>query len=97
MKAKFRKGMLIVKVPLIIPPIKSKSGKTLIVAGSNGPRRTALRIDEKPVVVIVSAYIRPDGQKEAERTKRKANSVGRAARKSKPQAHAVRRKSSRRS
>jgi hypothetical protein len=61
MKARIKKGMVRIELPLINPPRESKSGKTLLVANSRGPRRTALRVDGKPVVINVSAYVRPDG------------------------------------
>jgi hypothetical protein len=72
MKCRIRRGMLIVELPLIFPARKSKSGKTLLVASSNGPKRTSLKVDEKPVVVIVNAYVRPDEYvKRAETSRRK--------------------------
>jgi hypothetical protein len=36
----------------------SKSGKTLIVASSNGNQAVAAEIDGKPIVVGVNAYIK---------------------------------------
>lgn len=58
MKAKLRNGMLIIKLPLVIPPKVSKSGKTLLVASSRGVRRTVLRVDGKPICITVNAFIR---------------------------------------
>lgn len=63
MKSKIRNGILITEVPLISPPRESKSGKTLLVATSQGPRRTALRVDGKPVVINVNAWTRPENIK----------------------------------
>jgi len=60
MKAKFRKGMVVITLPRIRPARPSKSGKTLVVATSTGPRRTKLRVNGKSVVVIASAWIRTD-------------------------------------
>jgi hypothetical protein len=71
MKVRFRKGMLVVMLPLIKPSRKSKSGKTLLVASSHGPRRTALRMDGKPVVVMLAAYIRPQGYVKKAKKQRK--------------------------
>jgi hypothetical protein len=51
--------MLIITLPLIDPPKESKSGKTLLVASSNGPRRMALTINGQNVIAIVNVYIRP--------------------------------------
>jgi len=90
MKSKIRKGMLIIALPLINPPKESKSGKTLLVASSQGPRRTALRVTGKPVVVNVSAYVRPDGYvRNSQISERKTvRTVRRMRRRSKSKAHA---------
>lgn len=61
MKIRIRKGMLVITLPLISPARKSKSGKTLLVASSNGPRRTSLKLEGKAVIAIVNVYVRPDG------------------------------------
>jgi len=61
MKAKVRKGVLHIWLPMIDPPRKSKSGKTLLIASSNGPKRTALKVNGKTAIAIVSVYFRPDG------------------------------------
>ena len=50
-----------ITLPVINPPRKSKSGKTLLIASSNGPKRTSLKADGKPAVVMVTAYVRPNG------------------------------------
>jgi hypothetical protein len=57
---------------LIKPPRRSKSGKTLLIASSNGPKRTSLRIDGKPVVVNATAYIRPGTHTKEDKVERKA-------------------------
>lgn len=62
MKARIRKGILILKLPLINPPRKSRSGKTHLVASSRGVRRTSARIDKNPVYVNANAFVRPDKQ-----------------------------------
>ena len=70
MKARIRKGKVVVELPLINPVKESKTGKTLLVASSGGPRRTALRLNGKTVVVICFAYVRPDGYvKKTKRTR----------------------------
>jgi hypothetical protein len=85
MKAKIRKGMLIVTIPLLYPPKESKSGKTLLVASSQGPRRTALQVDDKPVIIHVTAYVRPDGYVRKTRiTRQKALRSVRRVRRPKP-------------
>jgi hypothetical protein len=91
MKAQFRKGMLVVAMPLINPARKSKSGKTFMVASSGGPRRTSLRFNKKPVVIILCAYVRPDGYaRKAEIARRKtARTVQRKRQRSKPKTEAL--------
>jgi hypothetical protein len=72
MKVKVRQGVMHISLPVINPPRKSKSGKTLLIASSNGPRRTALKAHGKSAVVMATAYIRPDGyMKRADRRARK--------------------------
>ena len=75
MKSKIRNGMLIIEVPLTNPPKETKSRKTILVATSRGPRRTALRVDGKPVVVNVNAYVRPDGYVAKAERRKKARTV----------------------
>jgi len=60
MKARFRKGMLVIELPVLDPPQLSASGKRLLIATSRGGRRTCLKIDKKSVVANVNAYIRPN-------------------------------------
>jgi hypothetical protein len=67
MKARRRKGMLIITLPLIDPPRPSKSGKRLLVATSRGFRRTGLKVGKKSVAVSVNASIRPDEQQDNEK------------------------------
>jgi len=59
MKARFRKGMLVIELPLLDTPRLSASGKRLLIATSRGGRRTCLKIDKKSVVANANAYIRP--------------------------------------
>jgi hypothetical protein len=69
MKARLRKGMLNVTLPVIDPPKPSKSGKRLLVATTHGFRRTGVRIGNKPVAVSVNASIHPDEQDKEKKTK----------------------------
>jgi hypothetical protein len=69
MKAKVRKNILHIWLPIIDPPRLSKSGKTLLIASSNGPKRTALKINGKPAIAIVTVYVRPDGNVKRTRPK----------------------------
>jgi hypothetical protein len=88
MKAKIRGGLLVVKLPLMDTPKESKSGKTLLVASSQGPRRTAARFDDKPLIVNVTAYVRPDGYvRKVEILGKKRAGTVRRVRRPKPKAH----------
>lgn len=60
MTVKVRKAVMHISLPMINPPRKSKSGKTLLIASSNGPKRTSFKASGKSVVVMVTAYVRPD-------------------------------------
>jgi len=90
MKSKIIKGKLRIELPLINPPKESKSKKTLLVASSRG--RTSLRVDGKPVVINVNAYVRPDGY--VRKTEIPGGRMRRGLRpkqkRSKPKAHALR-------
>ena len=68
MKARFRKGMLVLELPVLDPPRLSASGKRLLVATSRGGRRTCLKIDEKSVVANVNAYIMPNEPQREKKT-----------------------------
>ena len=78
MKARFRKGMLMVTLPVIAPPRKSKSGKTFVVASSGGNRWTSLKVDKKHVIVNVNAYIKKAdvSQREAVTSNRRKKEKG---------------------
>jgi hypothetical protein len=60
MKVTIRRGIMFIKLPVINPSRKSKTGKSLLVATSRGPRRTALRYEKKPLIVNVNAYVRSE-------------------------------------
>ncbi len=91
MKAKVRKGIVHLWLPLIDPPRKSKSGKTMLLATSNGPKRIRLNAKGKTAVAIVSVYVRPEGY-----VKPRHRPIGRrAARIRQKRRRAVRRRSGR--
>lgn len=56
MTATIEKNELVIRMPLGTPR-PSASGKTLVVASSQGNKPTAAVIDGKPVVIGVNAYI----------------------------------------
>ena len=60
MKATIKENVLHLEIPLHTPR-PSATGKTLTVASSNGNKKTEARIDGKPVIVGVNAYIKPLG------------------------------------
>ena len=60
MKTTIKDNILLIEIPLHAPR-PSATGKTLTVASSKGNQPTEARIDGKPVIVGVNAYIRPQG------------------------------------
>jgi hypothetical protein len=50
---------LVIKVPLNLTPVRSATGKTLVVASSHGNKQTELEVQGQPVFVGVNAYIYP--------------------------------------
>ena len=60
MKTSIKDNILHIEIPLRAPH-PSATGKTLTVASSNGNKETEARIDGKPVIVGVNAYIKPVG------------------------------------
>ncbi len=58
MKTTIKDNILLIEIPLHRPR-PSATGKTLTVASSKGNQPTEARIDGKPVIVGVNAYIKP--------------------------------------
>jgi len=50
---------LVITLPLEAPKM-SGSGKTLIVASSNGAKRTDVKANGKAISLTVSAWVKPD-------------------------------------
>jgi hypothetical protein len=50
-------GYLVIRVPLNPTPIRSSTGKSLVVASTHGNKQTDLEIDGKPVILGLNAYI----------------------------------------
>jgi hypothetical protein len=59
MKVKIENKNLVITIPLQTPS-ESKSGKTLLVATTHGAVATAVTVNDKPVIVSLNAYIRPE-------------------------------------
>lgn len=60
MKATIKDHVLHIEIPLH-PPRPSATGKTLTVASTRGNQPTEARIDGKPVIIGLNAYIKPVG------------------------------------
>ena len=59
MKAIIKDNVLTIEIPVNTPPVLSKSGKSLIVASSNGNMTLAnVKVDGKPLVIGLNAYIK---------------------------------------
>lgn len=50
---------LVIRIPLLAEPTKSSSGKTLVVATTHGNVVTEVKVNDKPVVIGLNAYIKP--------------------------------------
>ena len=50
---------LVIRVPLNPTPVRSATGKTMVVASSHGNKETEVQVDGKPVFVGVNAYVHP--------------------------------------
>ena len=57
MNAKIENGKLIIELPVIDPPVPSKSGKTLIVATTHGNKRISVN-GQGFITIGVNAYIK---------------------------------------
>ena len=55
--AKIEGNELVIRLPLNPTPLPSATGKTLVVASSHGNKPTEAKVNGKPVVVGVNAYI----------------------------------------
>jgi hypothetical protein len=59
MTATIEKGVLVIRIEMLKTPTRSKSGKTLIVASTNGNVTTTAQVDGQPVIVGLNAFIKP--------------------------------------
>lgn len=55
MNATIKDGFLTITLPISARP--SKSGKTTLIASTNGGVKPGLEVDGKPVTVSVNAYV----------------------------------------
>jgi hypothetical protein len=56
--AKIENGEMVIRIPVCNPPVMSKSGKSDIVASTNGNMTTELTVNGRPVVIGLNAYIK---------------------------------------
>lgn len=56
-QAKIENGELVIRIPIKDPPVKSSSGKTLIVASTRGPRKSTATMNDRPVRVSLNAWL----------------------------------------
>jgi hypothetical protein len=57
--ASIEDGCLVIRVPMNGTPVRSATGKTLVVASSHGNKETEVQVQGRPVFVGVNAYIYP--------------------------------------
>lgn len=60
MKAEIKDKNLVITIPINETPKASASGKTLVIASSQGNKETALEVNGKRVTIGVNAYIKKD-------------------------------------
>lgn len=56
-KADAKAGTLMITLPFKTPPKPSSTGKTLIVAGTDGAVETSVKVNDKLVILNVNAYV----------------------------------------
>jgi hypothetical protein len=57
MEAKIENGKLLISIPVAAQPRPSTSGKTLVVASTQGNVKTNVMVDGKPLTIGLNAYI----------------------------------------
>jgi hypothetical protein len=57
--ASIQDGYLVIRVPMNPAPVRSATGKTMVVASSHGNKETEVQVQGQPVFVGVNAYIYP--------------------------------------
>jgi hypothetical protein len=57
MQATIEGNELVIRIPLLPEPTRSKSGKTMLVATSGGSVVTQATVNGKPITVGLNAYI----------------------------------------
>jgi hypothetical protein len=62
MNVKKRSGNLVITVPLFDEPHRSKSGKSIVVAGSHGLRKSKLKVDGFNILYSANAFYYPESR-----------------------------------
>ena len=57
--ASIEDGSLVIKVPMNSTPVRSATGKTLVVASTHGNKQIEVEIEGQPVFLGLNAYIYP--------------------------------------
>jgi hypothetical protein len=57
MQLKFEDGKLLITLPRIDPPQRSRSGKSHLIATTRGVKRTPLLVEGLPVYVVATAFV----------------------------------------
>lgn len=58
MKAELKNGKLLIEIDVNTPPVRSASGKSLVVASTQGNLTTSVLVDGKPLTIGLNAYIK---------------------------------------
>ena len=59
MKVEIKGNKLVIEIDMETPPVRSASGKTMVVASSRGNVVTTAMVNNKPVTIGLNAYIKP--------------------------------------
>lgn len=59
MKVEIKGKKLVIEIDMEDPPVRSASGKTLVIASSRGNTVTTATVNGKPVTIGLNAYIKP--------------------------------------
>jgi hypothetical protein len=57
MRATVEGNELVIRIPMLSEPTRSKSGKTMLVATTNGNVMTEATVNRKPITIGLNAYI----------------------------------------
>lgn len=57
LEAKIEDGHLLLKIPLKKEPVKSTSGKSVVIASTHGNQKTECRLNGQVITVGVNAFI----------------------------------------